>query len=56
MYSAHFHASNVCLSNAVPNIPILERMLEVSEAEGEDEDLRSQGQNTLIDEETVRIV
>lgn len=54
MYSAHFHASNFCLSNAVPNVRISERTLEVSGAEGKDEDHKSQGQNTPIEEATVR--
>lgn len=53
-YSAHFHASNICLSNAVPNVRISERTLKVSEAEGEDENIRSQGQNTPIEAATVR--
>jgi len=54
MYSAHFRASNFYLSNALPNVRIPARTLEFSGAEGEDEDLRRQGQNTPLEEATLQ--
>lgn len=50
MYCAHFHASNFYLSNTLPNVEIPVRTIEFSG----DEDLKSQGENTLIHEATLQ--